>query len=97
MDEVLELATKLSNALARSQRFLTLREAEKAVMDAAPRPHEAGGDVATVHVAQAPRGRVDLRVDLGDRRGAVAEDDSRCLDTELLAELRGRRVAKAVR
>jgi cell fate (sporulation/competence/biofilm development) regulator YlbF (YheA/YmcA/DUF963 family) len=33
MDEVLELATKLSNALARSQRFLTLREAEKAVMD----------------------------------------------------------------
>jgi len=32
MDEVLELATKLSRAIARSSRFTDLREAEKAVM-----------------------------------------------------------------
>ena len=33
MDEVLELASKLSKAIARSTRFADLRAAEKAVMD----------------------------------------------------------------
>ena len=73
MDEVLELAAKLSKALARSKRFMDLRSAESAVMadEAAVALIQKRDEL---HVVIAEKEKSGAPIEPEDKRGLAAAD-----------------------